>query len=294
MLVQTGPPDGSLPWFAPPALWLTPAVPASALSCLPRSGNPATWMLDVTTPAVEAAVGEDFADLYSLHELSEGDSRRCPAARAAQPQLCSRTSSQHHAAAVLIMLCSSSYCRSLLLPDRQRQDDCRHRGAGGGRGGPGHPGAGLRLGPRAGKPGTLPRAVCSAQSAVQPSQTSLKIAYMPPSVVPQLKELLRRNFQQYWRLMSYNGVRMAITSEGCWAGLESELSPRSAFAGCARCARCARQRRPAAACCLLLHSPPGAGRNRPALLPCPSPVIIAFFFGTVLHKQGENTYTYNG
>lgn len=31
--------------------------------------NPATWMLEVTTPAQESALGVDFADLYKNSEL---------------------------------------------------------------------------------------------------------------------------------------------------------------------------------------------------------------------------------
>ena len=32
---------------------------------IPSGYNPATWMLEVTTPSVEERLGVDFADLYS-------------------------------------------------------------------------------------------------------------------------------------------------------------------------------------------------------------------------------------
>ena len=31
---------------------------------IPKGYNPATWMLEVTTPAAEDRIGEDFANIY--------------------------------------------------------------------------------------------------------------------------------------------------------------------------------------------------------------------------------------
>ena len=31
---------------------------------IPNGYNPATWMLEVTTPAAEDRIGEDFANIY--------------------------------------------------------------------------------------------------------------------------------------------------------------------------------------------------------------------------------------
>lgn len=35
---------------------------------IPSGYNPATWMLEVTTPAAEERIGADFADLYEKSE----------------------------------------------------------------------------------------------------------------------------------------------------------------------------------------------------------------------------------
>lgn len=54
-----------------------PAVPTCR-------ANPATWMLDVTTPAVEQATGGDFADHYTLSELYEANEQAIE--KIAQPE----------------------------------------------------------------------------------------------------------------------------------------------------------------------------------------------------------------
>ena len=36
----------------------------SGITPIPNGYNPATWMLEVTAPAVEERLGVDFADLY--------------------------------------------------------------------------------------------------------------------------------------------------------------------------------------------------------------------------------------
>ena len=38
---------------------------------IPEDTNPATWMLEVTTPGNEARLGVDFADVYSNRTLSQ-------------------------------------------------------------------------------------------------------------------------------------------------------------------------------------------------------------------------------
>jgi hypothetical protein len=35
---------------------------------IPNGYNPATWMLEVTTPTVEERIGEDFAEIYKNSE----------------------------------------------------------------------------------------------------------------------------------------------------------------------------------------------------------------------------------
>lgn len=105
----------------------------------------------------------------------------------------------------------------------------------------------------------------------------------------QLKELLRRNFQQYWRLLSYNGVRMAITSERSSAhtGRGGPPAPCLRWQPLARRSRCSPP--PPAGGSARAGSPPALAH--PLSLPCCPAVAIAFFFGTVLHDQGDNTYT---
>ena len=39
---------------------------------IPSGYNPATWVLEVTTPATEERIGEDFADIYK-----NSDQYRC-------------------------------------------------------------------------------------------------------------------------------------------------------------------------------------------------------------------------
>lgn len=36
----------------------------SGIPSIPDGYNPATWMLEVTSPAVEQRIGGDFADIY--------------------------------------------------------------------------------------------------------------------------------------------------------------------------------------------------------------------------------------
>lgn len=49
-------------------MWLLLAQGISGISPIPDGYNPATWMLEISTPAAEERIGEDFADLYRNSE----------------------------------------------------------------------------------------------------------------------------------------------------------------------------------------------------------------------------------
>lgn len=40
----------------------------SGITPIPSGYNPATWMLEVTTPACEERIGDDFANIYRNSE----------------------------------------------------------------------------------------------------------------------------------------------------------------------------------------------------------------------------------
>lgn len=49
-------------------LFLFPVQALKGISPIPDGYNPATWMLEVTTPAAEEKIGEDFAEIYNNSE----------------------------------------------------------------------------------------------------------------------------------------------------------------------------------------------------------------------------------